>query len=202
MIRDYAKRPEKKPPPRRWRKFIFWCLWIVIVVYLGILIGHHVPSHHANKSVLVDHTPSLKPADVKKVKTTTPVQTTSLATPTNTAAPVIAQPTTPPPPQFDFYTLLPNMKVTIPKDQTTLPASAKVPYRLQFTSTQDNQAAQQLVNELAAAGVSARIQSYTSNNQTWYRVISSPYPNQDAAFAAQNQLRTQNIDSLLVKAPS
>ncbi|VAX10392.1 hypothetical protein MNBD_GAMMA26-170 [hydrothermal vent metagenome] len=118
----------------------------------------------------------------------------------------------PPKPNFEFYTVLPEMEVVVPAPETKtqklsapaatppLPTTTGTSYMLQMGSFRKHTDADRMKAELALLGIQAEIQKVSINNRdTFHRVRSGPYHssqkiNQIRALLAQNY-----INSLLIK---
>lgn len=117
-------------------------------------------------------------------------------------------------PHFDFYSLLPELEVTIPEakkpeqekaqaTQQPTPEADKGRYRLQLASFRAYKDADELKAQMAMLGVEVEIEAVTlAPNDTWYRVRSLPYANLKAAESARKQLQAQSIQSLLLEEKS
>jgi len=115
-------------------------------------------------------------------------------------------------PRYDFFTVLPEMKVVVPEQnprqdsgQENGPEMAletdKGTYLLQVGSFRQVSDAEQLKARLALIGIVARIQTVDVNNATWNRVRIGPVNGARKADALRNQLADNGIDSLVMKNP-
>lgn len=112
-------------------------------------------------------------------------------------------------PQYDFFTVLPEMEVVVPEQELTdraQPQSAAAPargegehYLLQVGSFRDANDADQLKARLALLGIVARVQSVTVNDATWHRVRVGPVGSAREADEMRNRLADNGIDSLVMK---
>ena len=115
--------------------------------------------------------------------------------------------------KFDFYTLLPELEIVIPQEETT--PLAKKPtaenkasqtsaytggYLLQAGSFQQFNEADSLKARLALLGVQATIQSVDVNNKKWHRVHVGPSNDREALEKLRTRLRTNGVDTLLMQA--
>ena len=195
MVQDNARQGKNKSnksgKSKNW-KILAICI-LVILFFLGVFFSkYHTVIKNAGKKTEHSRAVDKKQAALKKY-----IKDAQQRTGLNQDA----KPKQPAKPKFDFYTLLPKLKVVIPKNQTT-PVKLKPGqniYILQFASVKDDASAQHLINELGASGVSASVEQFPINGQTWYRVVSAPYTSQQMASQVQDQLREQNIDSLMIK---
>jgi len=114
-------------------------------------------------------------------------------------------------PQYDFFTVLPEMEVVVPEQELSRqaqPQAAPVPdtqaagggsYLLQVGSFRDVSDAEQLKARLALLGVVARVQSVTVNDATWHRVRVGPVATAREADDLRGRLANNGIDSLVMK---
>lgn len=84
------------------------------------------------------------------------------------------------------------------EDDSAAPVIAES-YMLQVKSYADPDQADARRAEIILNGLSADVVQTIENEQVWYRVISGPYPSQDAAVIAQQTLQHSGIDSIVVK---
>ncbi len=120
------------------------------------------------------------------------------------------------PTKFDFYSLLPELEVTIPENKPkpvlpqtqtqiqtqtqTKPETHTPGYRLQLASFRNFKDADRLKAQMALTGIQVEIEAVTlAENETWYRVRSILFPDRATAESAKNQLQAQSIKSLLVE---
>ena len=111
-----------------------------------------------------------------------------------------------PPPQYDFYQILPNMEVNVSeweaKDQkTTEPlADSNGVYILQVGSFEQYEAADEMKAHLALLGIKADIQRVVINGrEVRYRVRVGPYKDQEKLGEARKLLLANNMDFVLLK---
>jgi len=108
-------------------------------------------------------------------------------------------------PQFEFYSVLPEMEVEVPPETlrpsagvTRVPTSSTGIYQLQVASYRSSADAERMKASLALKGISARVEKVSVNDKTYYRVRSGPY-NRDQAYSLHTKLRNNNIDSLVIQ---
>ncbi len=111
-------------------------------------------------------------------------------------------------PHYDFFTVLPEMKVDVPEQgsrqkigQQKVPETDTGTYVLQAGSFRLSADAEQLKARLALIGIVARIQSVNVNQATWHRVRIGPVNGAHKADDLRNQLADNGIDSLVMKSP-
>jgi len=113
--------------------------------------------------------------------------------------------------RFDFYKLLPKLSVDVPKSETTdrQPNKAgdqksdSVPafsYILQAGSFKEFHEADRLKASLALIGIQANIEKVTLNqSEVWHRVRIGPLSSEREMNKIRNQLRTKNIEPIMLK---
>jgi len=108
---------------------------------------------------------------------------------------------------FDFYTLLPELEVVVDppterKEATVhkTPEKHKAMYYLQAGSFKNSDDANTLKAQLALMGVEANVETVNVNNINWHRVRIGPNRELDQLQSIQKRLRTEKIDSILLKA--
>jgi cell division protein FtsN len=129
-----------------------------------------------------------------------------------------------PKPQFEFYTILPEMEVVIPDEEVTpareavaAPATtteaapvqaedraketaSKEAYILQMGSFRRFEDADRLKASLALIGIEAEVQKVSINNKdTYHRVRSGPYRSQAQLNRARKLAKDNNINTLVIK---
>ncbi len=111
---------------------------------------------------------------------------------------------------FDFYTLLPELEIVIPQEETdlpdkqpaqqTMPPTHKGGYLLQAGSFKSHEDADSLKARLALLGIEANVQSVDVNNIQWHRVRVGPSNDRQALEQIRVRLRTHQIDTILMQA--
>ena len=182
MTKDYKHRAHRsKPEPRVsiWRWLVVGTLVGLFIFFLSFLrIGEPPKSQTAQ--------PLTKPA--KKAK------------PVRKAIPA-SKPTKP---RFDFYTILPEQEVEIPeseikirKREERLGRTKPEQYTLQAGSFRNFKDADKLKAQLALLGIEARIETANIGNTLWNRVKIGPYSTLAGVGKVRDQLRQNNIDSVV-----
>jgi len=190
MARDYVKRPKKKRRKSAAKKSTHSWTWM----FTGLMIG-----------LLVAGIGYLKLSDNAKLKAPAPLAMTQPKAESK-----------PNKPQFDFYTLLPEMEVSVPEpkakpkpspsrlaEKPATPASPieQARYRLQLASFQKFDEADSLKARLTLEGHFVEIQSVKlATGKTWYRVRTPVLGGRDEAIHLQKELQKQAINSMLLKA--
>ena len=127
-----------------------------------------------------------------------------------TAPAARARPQSPPQPEqnqrFDFYTLLPQIEMEIPKEKLEealrlLPKTDKSgTYILQVGSFRDYDDADELKARLALLGIESDIQTVViKNGESWHRVRIGPFQGLDTLKPIRRKLRRNDIDFLVIK---
>jgi cell division protein FtsN len=115
--------------------------------------------------------------------------------------------------RFDFYKLLPQLKVDVPKsditpsrssaqapEQTNTPDTPVFNYILQAGSFKDFHEADRLKASLALLGLQAHIEKVTlDHSQVWHRVRIGPIDSERDMNRIRNQLRSENIEPVTLK---
>ena len=111
---------------------------------------------------------------------------------------------------FDFYTLLPELEIIIPQEETDLPdkqpAQQTSPpthqggYLLQAGSFKSFEDADSLKARLALLGIEANVQSVDVNNIQWHRVRVGPSSDRQELEQIRMRLRAHHIDTILMQA--
>jgi cell division protein FtsN len=107
-------------------------------------------------------------------------------------------------PHYDFFTVLPEMKVEVPEQKNRQKATRETDtgtYLLQVGSFRQAGDAEQLKASLALIGIVARIQTVDVNEATWHRVRIGPVDGARKADELRNRLADNGIDSLVMKSP-
>lgn len=111
--------------------------------------------------------------------------------------------------KFDFYTLLPELEIVIPQEETQPPKPKprskqqtvyKGGYLLQAGSFKQFNEADSLKARLALIGVQANIQSVEVNQTKWHRVQIGPSQDRDALESLRKRLKATQIDTILLQA--
>lgn len=115
-------------------------------------------------------------------------------------------------PQYDFFTVLPEMEVVVPEDELNVrsqpdgrsPAEGNGArqYLLQVGSFRQLSDADEMKARLALLGIVAQIQEVKVNDATWHRVRVGPVEGARAADEIRGQLTEHGIDSLVMQSPS
>jgi cell division protein FtsN len=204
MAKDYKKRaPAKKPAPKSGMPG--WA-WMVVGLAIGLFAGF---LFYLSK----------RPAPA-------PTAITLPAPPTHNASkPVQPKVTKPAPsekkpakPKFDFYTLLPELEVVVPKgnysvskpgqsggtasNATSVPATPiETPgtYMLQAGSFRSYAQADRMKASLALLGVVGNIQKVKVNSDTWNRVQIGPFKDLKKLNQVRDELQKHKIDTLVLK---
>lgn len=132
MGREYPKRQsygrrDFKPAMQPKREANYKSVWIFLVIaVIAVFAGYHILKHYLDR---VKETLVLNKASTAKstltVTTTTQINTTHTTSTSNTVNPPV--PDTPAKPHFDFYTMLPQIKVPTDDDSATNITKTNVP---------------------------------------------------------------------------
>jgi cell division septation protein DedD len=124
-----------------------------------------------------------------------------------------------PPPDFDFYNLLPDQEVVVPEQELTRPAPVKrtpvretvtppahkpAPpasgrkYLVQVSSVRSPREADALKARLALLGLQARVSRANIKGTTWYRVRLGPFSSAAEVQRVRKRLAGSGYDALVV----
>lgn len=121
------------------------------------------------------------------------------------STPAVASPQAP---HFDFYTMLPKLKVFIPEPRDETPESPAVhgaeidgqgTYALQVGSFRHLADADRVKAQLALIGVEADIYTVKVNEDTWHRLRVGPYSNADKLRKITARLRRNHVGYMVLK---
>lgn len=208
MSHDYKHYAQPKPGPLPIPLWV-WIFAIVMVSgFVGLLYylelyekGRIGTDHEANlKKIItqqlppvISHTPESKPPATEKVKASQAEKDKQDEKTTS----------------FDFYSLLPAMKVIIPGREEAVPdteipkhdnSNNTIPFVLQAGSFKDPQQADRLKAGLALMGIESSIESVTiKDSGTWHRVRIGPFTNMKAMEKIRAQMRANKIDPILLR---
>ncbi len=123
-------------------------------------------------------------------------------------------------PRFEFYSILPELEVVVPDfgqggsagDDQNLPApdadaqpadsatdETGQRYFLQAGSFRKAEQADRLKAEIALLGLDVAIQDVQVNGERWHRVRVGPFSQREALQSAQQRLRANEIDYLMMR---
>lgn len=204
MAKDYKKRSPAKKSSSGKRGFPGWA-WLVLGLAIGLFAGflfylskRPVPAQSAI------HLPSPPVFHSAKPEAKSP-------------APAEKKPAKSTKPKFDFYTLLPELEVVVPKGNYTVnksrqksaskpatntpPAQIETPgtYMLQTGSFGTYAQANRMKASLALLGFVSNITQVKVNSDTWYRVQIGPFKNLAKLNAARDELQKHHVESLALK---
>lgn len=105
-------------------------------------------------------------------------------------------------PDYDFYSVLPEMEVVIPKEELEQQAardSKEYTYILQVASFKNRPDAEELKARIAFTGQIAYIQSIDVNGTEWHRVRVGPFDSSREADKQKRQLEEGGHKALVLK---
>jgi len=206
MSRDYAKTPRPKHP----NSIPGWA-WLLAGLSIGLFVALLV---YINDFTASNNKSAVKDAFTNIVNTTSDnvkelkKQSTSLTNKSSDSKTKNAKP------RFDFYTILPELEVTVPdedlitKQQTSTDtkkpkSNPTSPLILQAGSFRQHEAADKLKATLALQGISAKIQTITkSNGDKWHRVQIGPIRDLNILNNTRHRLTKMGIASIVMKQKS
>ena len=150
--------------------------------------------HNMRKHNKAPQTTATAPAETGK---TTPKKQTASAGPA------------PEKPHYDFYTMLPNIKVVIPDNDGDSGGSPPPgegdtiddhgTYTLQVGSYRNLSDADRVKARLALLGIEADIYTVKVSDEKWHRVVIGPYNNAGKLRQITTRLRKNNIEFMVTK---
>jgi len=201
MPRDYAKTPRPKHP----NSIPGWA-WMLAGLSIGLFVALLVYINDftasSNKSAVKDAFSSIVNTtsdNVKELKK----KSAAIADKEDDNKSSTSKP------RFDFYTILPELEVTVPDEELNSTPSTQqaskptAPLMLQAGSFRRYEAADKLKATLALQGISARIQTITKNDHDkWHRVQVGPIRDLNILNQTRHRLRKMGIASIVVKPKS
>ena len=201
MARDYKNTGRKPAKSKKARKGPPGWAWMLGGLAIGLFVALLVHLSHRQQDLrparIARQAPALTKAPAPKTDEGKPPQTADAEKP-----------------RFEFYKLLPEMKVDVPKEQP-LPTnggegeeSEPVPahveagqrYLLQAGSFRNLSDADHVKARLALLGVEADIQTAKlASGETWHRVRIGPMSNPDKIRKLRQRLHEQKIDTIVLK---
>ncbi len=111
------------------------------------------------------------------------------------AAPAPADPAT----EYEFYKMLPEQEVEVPKEARSaptaaLPAGLRGDVTLQAGSFRGQDQAEKMQARLALHGIESRIQRFTRDDETWYRVRIGPIATVEELDAMRAKLAEAEVE--------
>lgn len=202
MARDYKNAGRKPAKSKKARKGPPGWAWMLGGLAIGLFVALLVHLAHRQDE--------LRPTRVVH-QAPPPVKTAPAPTEPEHRAPTQTAKTDKP--RFQFYKLLPEMKVDVPKEkpmatgdgeggaaQAPAQLEAGQKYLLQAGSFRNMSDADQLKAKLALLGVEADIQTARiANGETWHRVRIGPFSSTDKVRKVRRQLHDQQIDTIVLR---
>ena len=106
-------------------------------------------------------------------------------------------------PGFDFYDMLPKQEVEVPEGTSGKTAGAALPkgdVTLQAGSFKNVAEAEKLQAQLAQYGIDAKIQRFSLEDETWYRVRIGPIATVEELESVRSRLSEAEIEATPVSA--
>ncbi len=182
MRRDYAPSHKSQSKHHSQVRLVPWWLWLLSSLVVIVLITLFVKSSKLGmRQIKMTSVTKLIANEVKSKQITAPVN------------------------DYEFYTLLPKMKVVVEKNlqqivkpiQVNKKAGASLFY-LQVAAFKHYADADRLKARLILSGYPVNIKKSTSLYTTWHRVIIGPYATKQNAERVQAVLSDDDIQSLVV----
>lgn len=192
MARDYKHRAQRQKKATQ-RSSVAWWKWllvIILIVSFGAFLTNlkTTTPEGASKTVRI---PIDKPAKKEPVKKSPPK---TVKKPADSG------------PRFDFYTILPETEVAVPdheiKTRTREERVGKAKntkYIMQAGSFRSHKEADKLKARLALMGIESRIEKAQVGGTTWNRIKIGPFSKISSVNKIRSQLRSNNIDSVVME---
>jgi cell division protein FtsN len=185
LARDYKHVRNNNPGAQG---FSGW-MGLLIGLSIGLAVALGVFLHYRNPAP-DQPTPeaTVAPASAQASETGPPVPTASAGEPA----------------EYDFYKMLPEQEVEVPKDPraATLPQAAPAGVRgdvtLQVGSFKGMDQAEKMQARLALHGLESRIQRFTLQDETWYRVRIGPISTVEELDAVRAKLAEAEVEATAV----
>ena len=106
-------------------------------------------------------------------------------------------------PSYDFYDMLPKQEVEVPERAATKTAGSALPkgdVTLQAGSFKNVAEAEKLQAQLAQYGIDAKIQRFSLEDETWYRVRIGPIATVEELESVRSRLAEAEIEATPVTA--
>ncbi|MGD9108294.1 MAG: SPOR domain-containing protein [Gammaproteobacteria bacterium] len=200
MPKDYIHR-SRTNTKKRVKKRPIWKKILLLIIILFIIGGgtfYFLGKTHFHQIYSIIHNPKTG-AIVAEAK---PVIFTTDNNKTQTQSATIADKTTPPPRniKFDFYQMLPKMRVTIDNSTTTTNnISDHSQYILQLASFAHQDEAADFQANIKSLGFNSKLQAVQQANLTRYRVQIGPFKKQQDAEDMRDNLQKQDINCIIIK---
>ncbi len=117
-----------------------------------------------------------------------------------------AEPPAMPAKSYDFYKMLPNFEVVVPKngkdvkpDVRPAPETRPGTYVLQAGSYKDYAEADRVRAQLALQGIESKVQKVSVDNDTWHRIRIGPVSNLDELNRMRQILRKAKVEVLVIR---
>lgn len=106
-------------------------------------------------------------------------------------------------PQYDFYTVLPEMEVVVPEGALKAPrgsekAPATGPFVIQVGSFKDAEDAERIKAQLAFLGLVAHVKSVEIDRNTWHRVRLGPFTSRRETDQIRGRLIDNEYDAIVL----
>jgi cell division protein FtsN len=107
--------------------------------------------------------------------------------------------------KYDFYQMLPKFEVVVPEKERgtrvapTVPIDRPGTYFLQVGSYRDAEVAERIHAQLSKLGVDSSVQRVAVDNDVWHRVRVGPIKDLARLNRIRGQLRSSDLDSLVIR---
>lgn len=208
MQKDYARRLQRKQktawkrsftkyPHKRNKKPVWTVALVICILFFGLVSALFYIKQHIQSTPSFSTSHPLFAFFKKRAKIASPHQAQST---NNLTAASYEQPT-----QFDFYNMLPKIKVetgntseTKPQEKYQDKQQAESMYVLQIASVRSASEAHKIQNLLTEKGFTSHVVPITRGDQIWYRIQLGPFKNETEAESTKTLLQKQKIHSILI----
>jgi len=193
MPKDYARRSQKTWQNKNDKRRLPWIAILLLIIIIALLAAAIIyikmqknittTPESTNTGAIVQQA---KPVEIKQEETAAPEKRIQK----------------PRPIKFDFYSMLPNMKVTVAENESTPTTTANQKerhhYLLQLATYIHFKDAVDYRDRLKELGFKPTITIIQHGLSKWFRIQIGPYNNKEAAQTIQEKLQKQNIDSVIL----
>ena len=208
MARDYAKkkRTQSKKKTAKAAPIPSW-IWLITGALLGAFTMFLMRLSEVDQNDRRHLTPAIETSITNKAPTPKPPPAKQVAKQASTSQVQTQRKSSQndEQPRFDFYDLLKETKVPVPKFSSTRDNTAKtnqknIEYVLQVASFKNAQDAEQLRVQLLLLNLDAQIeQAKVRNGETWNRVLVGPFSSRSRLASARGKLISNSHEALVLK---
>lgn len=101
--------------------------------------------------------------------------------------------------EFEFYTLLGNLRVAVPEPDPSTIVEDRAVYWLQAASFRNRDDAENLRVSLLLMNMEAEVRPSTNDNGVWYRVVAGPFESRTLVAKAKDSLVREGIHAITLR---